>query len=263
MTPSPPSDAAILEAWQNAIESLGDKINAALAPLGYEEQEGDEGEEDIVRSLVAFHEKTLESGHVVVENIDWKSRAESAEAALAVMNGRQDIINDLRATVLSMSKERYEYREQFVAAMQNLNEARSKGEACWIEGEKARAEVERLKAELSEGKANAEWIGNGNAAELFCNKHGYDGCPDCRKENARLTSLLAAKDEALKKVMDMSIESDDCASDKLPKDEDGNAEGHECCGDNVCYEANFDSIVNVIRIALALTPAKPKEDDNG
>lgn len=39
---------------QEIVEELGDKINAALIGFGYEDQEGDEAQEDIVRSLVAL-----------------------------------------------------------------------------------------------------------------------------------------------------------------------------------------------------------------
>ena len=53
-----------------------------------------------------------------------------------------------------------------------------------------RDENERLKKSLEEGKANAKWIGNGNAAEMFCNKHGYDGCPRCREDIAAMRKAL-------------------------------------------------------------------------
>lgn len=45
------------EARQEWLESFADKIRAKLHKYGYEEQEGDEGEEDVVRSLVALAEK--------------------------------------------------------------------------------------------------------------------------------------------------------------------------------------------------------------
>ena len=55
-------------------------------------------------------------------------------------------------------------------------------------------------------------------------------------ENARLTSLLAAKDEALNRVLD-------CVAERKLE---------------ICIDC-----LKIASAALALTPEKPKEDDNG
>ena len=175
------------EAYHSGVESLADKINAAMASLGYEEQEGDEAEEDIVRSLVAFHKKTLESGHVVVENIDWKSRAESAEAALA----------------------------------EERRLARIDGEA--LRG--ADLAVERAEKERDEARAEVEHLQSIMVAKGYDRLKVRGEAQRVKDENARLTSLLAATREALN-------DTDLISSERVAK-------------------------------ALALTPAKPTEDDNG
>lgn len=56
------------------LDSFADKIRAALNTYGYQEQEGDEGEEDVVRSLVALIEE----------------RKEKAEAEAAALRKERD-----------------------------------------------------------------------------------------------------------------------------------------------------------------------------
>ena len=218
MTPSTPPEAAILEALACTLKGLrgfrdcmeAQRIEGPLPP-------GHDDADESCGDGVCFR-----SGATIDEDIRALEAAES-------------LVNSLRGELAEHQK--YKLDACYAYAW------RDERDEAITERDEARAEVERLKAELSEGKANAEWIGNGNAAELFCNKHGYDGCPDCRKENSRLTSLLAAKDEALKKINAMA--------------------GAYCLNKNR-PEVIEDLLVQAIDItALALTPAKPKEDDNG
>ena len=74
------AEAALAEAKDEALNSIADKIRNALHEYGYHEQEGDEGENDVVRSIVALIE-------------EMKEASDAKDARIADLSARLDLID--------------------------------------------------------------------------------------------------------------------------------------------------------------------------